>query len=221
MKTTDGGLKWRQQTLPIDSNFFVPDAIRFSWIHDTLWAVGANVFVDSPNQSSDRIETRGIVFRTTNDGTNWGYQIPERGFGISRYRFVDFENGKKGWAYNSLANDVSSAGVYTETGGNDTTIFVGISSYMYSEPHSIGLITNFPNPFNPKTAIKFELKIRAHTDISVYDVSGRLTAVLVSEELSAGAYETVYDGSALSSGIYFCVMQCGSYRESIAMALLK
>ena len=221
MKTTDGGLTWKQQTLPQDSNFFVPDAVRFSWINDTLWAVGANVFVESSKQVVNSFETRGIVFLTTNDGANWGYQIPDKGFGISRYRFVDFESGKKGWAYNSLANDDNSAGVYTSTGGNDTTIYVGIINYTQSTAQSFRLITNFPNPFNPTTTIKFELKSNSQTDISVYDVSGRLTAVIVSEELRAGVYETVFDGSALSSGIYFCVMQSGSYRESITMALLK
>ncbi len=220
MKTTDAGLTWNQQTLPKDTNFFVPDAVTFSWVKDTLWAVGANVFATASNQSSERFETRGIVFVTTNDGVNWGYQIPDTSYGIYRFLFVDFINGKKGWAYNSWANKDSSAGVFTNTGG-DTTLYTGIREISAEIPRNFVLHQNFPNPFNPRTIIRFEVESKALINISVYDISGRSVTVLLNGELQPGTYETDFDGSSLPSGIYFCVTQSDSYKETITMALIK
>ncbi|MBK8552238.1 MAG: hypothetical protein IPL53_14715 [Ignavibacteria bacterium] len=82
MKTIDGGLSWIQQSLPNDTNFFNPDAVRFSKVKDTIWAVGANIF--APGKESS-FQTRGILYFTSNGGLNWGYQIPDTSYGYSDF----------------------------------------------------------------------------------------------------------------------------------------
>jgi len=91
------------------------------------------------------------------------------------------------------------------------------------------LSQNYPNPFNPVTKIKFSIPSvtlrQAQSDIKVslkvYDILGREIAALVNEERPAGEYEVDFDGSALTSGIYFYQLKAGEYSETRKMVLLK
>lgn len=212
MKTIDGGLNWNQQTLPptgdtISSNSV--ERISNPLNSEIIYGVGPRAFYFNPN-------LRGLIFKTTDFGNSWGYQLPDTSLiRFRKYSFTEFVNEKRGWAY-----QINTGGIYTELGG-DTTIYTGIRNISSEIPENFMLYQNYPNPFNPKTNVKFEVKRKARIDISVYDVSGRSVAVLVSGELQSGTYETVFEGSALSSGIYFCVMQSSSFRETIAMMFLK
>lgn len=69
------------------------------------------------------------------------------------------------------------------------------------------LYANRPNPFNPQTAIRFELPRAAEVSVSVYDPAGRLVRSLVEGDLGAGTHQTLWDGldddgRAVSTGIY-------------------
>jgi hypothetical protein len=83
------------------------------------------------------------------------------------------------------------------------------------------LSQNFPNPFNPTTTIKFEIPERSFVALKVYDVLGNEIATLINEEKPAGSYEITFDGSDLTSGIYFYKIQAGSFVEIKKMVLLK
>ena len=76
------------------------------------------------------------------------------------------------------------------------------------------LSQNYPNPFNPETIINYQLTTRLparqvnnFVSIKVYDVLGNEVASLVNEEKPAGSYSVKFDGSNLSSGIYFYKLQ--------------
>jgi len=60
----------------------------------------------------------------------------------------------------------------------------------------------YPNPFNPTTAISYQLSAFSHVNLSVYDVSGRKVASLVDGYRDAGAHEVIFDGTGLASGVY-------------------
>jgi len=68
---------------------------------------------------------------------------------------------------------------------------------------SFKLKQNYPNPFNPATAISFQLPAASSADLSIYNVLGQKVISLVSEDLSAGSYEAVWDASGFPSGLYF------------------
>jgi hypothetical protein len=57
--------------------------------------------------------------------------------------------------------------------------------------------------------------------IVVYDLQGREVQTLVNEKLSAGTYEVKFDGSMLTSGVYFYRMTTESYSETKRMILIK
>lgn len=70
-------------------------------------------------------------------------------------------------------------------------------------PTAFSLDQNYPNPFNPTTTIGFSVKTAGMVNLTVFNAVGQKIAVLVDKELAAGPYSTNFDGTALSSGVYF------------------
>ena len=83
------------------------------------------------------------------------------------------------------------------------------------------LSQNFPNPFNPNTAINFQLPKSGQVTIKVYDVLGNEVKTLVNEYKPAGNYKTDFNASGLSSGVYIYKIFAGDYISSKKMILLK
>ncbi len=80
---------------------------------------------------------------------------------------------------------------------------------------------NYPNPFNPTTNIGFRIAEFGFVSIKVYNVLGKEVATLLNEEKKPGAYKIKFDGSKLSSGIYFYKLQSGDFVQTKKMILLK
>lgn len=87
------------------------------------------------------------------------------------------------------------------------------------------LYNNYPNPFNPFTTISFKINSGQSGSIPVklfiYDQLGRETALLLDEELSSGEYKINFNGSGLSSGVYYVVLRSGSNQKYQKMILMK
>ena len=88
-------------------------------------------------------------------------------------------------------------------------------------PDETILFTNYPNPFNPVTRIKFVLSENELTSLRVYNLIGQEVAVLVNSNLAAGSYEVSFNAENLSSGIYFYTLQVGKFKQTKKMLLLK
>jgi hypothetical protein len=88
-------------------------------------------------------------------------------------------------------------------------------------PTVTGLVGTFPNPFNPKAAVSFQLSAVSEVRLVVYDGLGREVAMLVNERKPAGSYEVTFDGSGLASGVYFCRFTAGNHSEVAKMLLLR
>ena len=72
-----------------------------------------------------------------------------------------------------------------------------------SFPLRFELYQNYPNPFNPATKINHSIPEAGNLQMKVYDLLGNEIATLVDEYRNAGKYETEFDASQLSSGVYF------------------
>jgi hypothetical protein len=88
------------------------------------------------------------------------------------------------------------------------------------------LYQNRPNPFNPRTAIKFSLAADGPAKLIIYDVNGRRIRTLVDGGLKAGMHQVVWDGSddaghAVSSGVYWSQLHAGTYSSNKKMVVLK
>ncbi len=95
-------------------------------------------------------------------------------------------------------------------------------------PIKFELYQNYPNPFNPSTTIKYSIPVveTGHapsllTSLKVYDILGREVTALVNEEKSAGNYQVTFDGSKLSSGVYFYQLKAGNYIETRKLIMMK
>jgi hypothetical protein len=95
-----------------------------------------------------------------------------------------------------------------------------------SVPAATRLLGARPNPFNPTTAIAYDLRAPHHVVLQVYDARGRLVRTLVDAGRTPGAHSATWDGRddsghEMSSGIYWVRMQAGAYNSKCKIVLLK
>jgi hypothetical protein len=82
-------------------------------------------------------------------------------------------------------------------------------------------ISNFPNPFNPTTKINYSIPIEGIVKITIYNSPGQTVKELVNEFKSIGSYTTEFNGSSLSSGIYYYKIEAGNFSQIRKMILIK
>lgn len=115
-----------------------------------------------------------------------------------------------------LSPDVIVTSVKNELNINEKTI-----------PSEFRLEQNYPNPFNPSTKIEYIIASdpdksgKQSVSLKVYDILGREVTTLINEFQKPGIYNVSFDGSNLSSGIYYYRLVTGSYSETKKMLLLK
>ncbi len=85
----------------------------------------------------------------------------------------------------------------------------------------IELKQNYPNPFNPTTNISYKIPNSNEVKIIIYNSLGQIVKTLVNEFQKRGSYKIQFDGSNLSSGIYFYQIKTDNYQNVKKMLLLK
>jgi hypothetical protein len=100
----------------------------------------------------------------------------------------------------------------------DNTVHAAKRSDLIAEGESS---SNFPNPFNPTTTIRFTLPSKSYVSLKIYDVLGREVAALVQDELPAGTYAQQWNASLLPSGVYFYRLQAGGVSDVKKMSLIR
>jgi len=177
--------------------------------------------------------------------TGESYGISFYDFGVVKYS----SNGMEEWSarYDLAARSNSPAGVAVDA-NNDITVVgttdsddwsvvtivkyqqvpVGIKdSGSPQVPENSYLAQNYPNPFNPVTKIRYAISGavngagRQLVSLKVYDILGREVATLVDEEKPVGEYAVEFNGSSLSSGIYFYQLKAGSCTQTKKLILMK
>lgn len=88
-------------------------------------------------------------------------------------------------------------------------------------PKSHKLFQNFPNPFNPNTTIRFNLKENVHVKLMVYNLLGQKIATLIDKKMVAGEKGIVWYAKGIPSGTYFYRLEAGDYSEVKEMILIK
>ena len=107
---------------------------------------------------------------------------------------------------------------------------IHITTVPNNDPATIPVVTslegNYPNPFNPETAINFSLKESGKVRINIYNLKGQLVRQLLDTELPAGRHQIVWNGKdnqgrSVSSGIYLYRMEAKGYTNTKKMMLMK
>ncbi len=193
LQTTDGGNTWKEKFFLKAGGLYSPQGIGF--VSKSVGWIGAY-----PSFGTNRSEA---TYKTTDGGATWAIDPSSKN--INRFRWL-----------------------------NDTIGFAaGNTVYKYSRtaPTSVRraelrpavrLEQNFPNPFNPRTTIRFSVAERSFVSLRVFDLLGREAAVLLQEdELPAGEYSIPFDGAAFSGGVYWYRLETDGRSVSRSMVLIK
>ncbi|GEM_PF-6466182 len=89
------------------------------------------------------------------------------------------------------------------------------------ENSPVGILGNFPNPFNNGTTIVFETVREGEVNVEVFDLLGRKVATVLDQSLESGLHRIHFSPENLASGIYFCWLRFGDYRQSRKLLLMR
>jgi hypothetical protein len=117
-----------------------------------------------------------------------------------------FSNGDISFSVGSLA-----ASTQTATSNESKSVEI---------PASHALLTNFPNPFNPSTTLRFQLASAAQVTVRIFDILGREVASPVNSRKEAGLHTAAFDASRLASGVYLVVMVADGKRIGVKQITL-
>jgi len=208
--TSNGGVNWTNQLMPYGGMIFSSNLGRFSVLNkDTLW--GCCGYVLFPNSS-----VQPTIYRTTNGGINWLYQLPDTSF-PDFVAYIQFIDKNHGWLYG-----INTTGIHTTNGG-DTTFLTGLQQISNEVPKEFLLYQNYPNPFNPKTNIKYHItNNNSNVKLVVFDIQGKQIVELVKQNQSAGTYEVDWNAADYPSGVYFYTLSVGgNILDTKKMILIK
>ena len=209
LRTTNGGANWNFQynfNTGIGSIFFTTKDTGF--IAGSFGSYSIVKTTDGGftwNPTSNSFGGRGLYFKnnttgwlcdifstlqkTTDHGDSWFNQTVPTG----DYYSIMFADTTKGWAGGTKV-------IHTTDGGGPP---LGIL-YGSSKADEYRLDQNFPNPFNSTTIIIFQIREKSTLELKIFDITGKEVKTLLDDDhYTSGTYQFGYDGSRLSSGVYF------------------
>lgn len=149
---------------------------------------------------------------------NYGNYFTDQLNGENRHLYgVALRNGSVGVVVGEIGSAANGALYFTAMNGG----YVGITQTGSEIPENYSVSQNYPNPFNPTTKINFALPKQGLVTIKVYDLLGKEVETLVNEVKSAGKYTVDFNGSKLSSGVYFYRIQANDFVDVKRMMLVK
>jgi Secretion system C-terminal sorting domain len=198
---------WSQAPLPVELTSFTASAIDNQIHLNWKTATEINNFGFDIERASSQILSGQDV---------WDKIGFVKGYGNS--------NSEKEYFYTD--KNISTSGKYfyrlREINTNGSFKYSNIIEVDFIVPLKFKLSQNYPNPFNPVTNIKFEFDKSSNARLTVYDDLGNKVANLFKGRAEAGReYKIKFDGSALSSGVYYYRLTGGNKTEIKKMLLLK
>ncbi|PID29956.1 MAG: hypothetical protein CR982_01805 [Candidatus Cloacimonadota bacterium] len=88
-------------------------------------------------------------------------------------------------------------------------------------PSKFVLQQNYPNPFNPTTTISFNLPMESDVKLEIYNTNGKMVKSLLNNNMKSGIHSIQFDGSNLSSGVYYYKLTAGKENHVKKMMLIK
>ncbi|MEZ4689227.1 MAG: YCF48-related protein [Ignavibacteria bacterium] len=212
-RTINGGMNWSLQftsAFPLEAIFFLNG--NKGWIRGGPDLTGNGVSYSTNggfNWTSSHGESGGYNLEFINDSIGYA--------GIDNFKINKSTDGGKIWGYQQspIYNNLQVSTIIFDSlnawaGGNGMVhtndgggTLVNIKQSGSEFPDNFKLFQNYPNPFNPKTIINYEIKFTNYVIINVSDINGKIVANLVNKKQNFGNYKIEFDGSGLSSGVYF------------------
>ncbi len=225
-RSTNRGLNW---STPLRVN---DDAVGNGKLQCWPW-IGVNDsgkivinFFDSRNTTSNTVVESYIAYSSDGGISFANYKVstqptptvqPNSDVRFGDYIGVDYYRDR----VVPVWTDERSGGTNQECYTGIINIPVLINSVSAIIPEKFELKQNYPNPFNPVTNLEFGISNLRFVSLKVYNILGNEVASLVNEMKNPGSYTVNFDGSNLSSGIYFYRLETGGFAETKSMILLK
>ncbi len=173
-------------------------------------------------QTASEVDNLGFILERCSQKNQWvevaSYKTHPELIGqgssssTSEYSFIDMDQpASKGCTYR--LSDVSFSGIKKVLGT--------IQKKPADLPQEFGLDNNYPNPFNPSTTLRYRLRDTVPVQLIVYNAAGQRVAKLVDAIQTNGEYKKIFDGTGLSSGIYFYQLRAGKFSRIKKMILLR
>jgi photosystem II stability/assembly factor-like uncharacterized protein len=145
-----------------------------------------------------------VFYKTVDGGNTWESCEP----GGNAFYFIDQNTGWIVGNYGAIYKTTSGGGILRMSSGEPSVI------------EDYKLFQNFPNPFNPTTAIGYQLSTLSQVDLSIFNISGQKVYTLVSKKQPAGTYFVRWDATDYASGVYYYSLKVGNFQEMKKMVLL-
>ena len=204
------------------------------------------VYIDSTSQLFN--PPRNIIGLIKNDGIN--ELIFTSGIGndlidkeekiVGRFKIIGsmeltVESMALKWNFegsvNTILTDASFSDITVPEYHQNFQTTVSSTEVFESVPSKFEINQNFPNPFNPTTTINYSIPSHRsgrlnNVQLKIYDLIGREITTLVNQKQKPGNYSLSFNGSNLSSGVYFYVLLVEEnanilFKETNKMILLK
>jgi len=103
-----------------------------------------------------------------------------------------------------------------------------VNPYVYMDiekstevPNHFSIDAPYPNPFNARVIIPYELTKDASIDLQVFNIKGSLVDQLFKGHQISGKHEIIWDASAFASGVYFIQLESDMYKKHQKVMLIK
>jgi len=174
---------------------------------------------------SEVINERFDIERKETDSTSWIMvgSVPGNGTTNKPHDYQFNDSGLSFGYHNYRLKQVDFNGNFIYHDLNDTIIILTPAVLPNGSvvSHSYHISQNYPNPFNPVTNLEFGIPKLGFVSLKVYDLVGNEVKTLVNEIKPAGSYSVTFDGSNLSSGIYFYKITADDFSSVKKMTLVK
>jgi hypothetical protein len=188
-------------------------------VSSITWTESAITWNNKPASASAALAT-ATVTDATGRYYNWNitpYVQSEIAAGRTRVSFVlknqQVTSGRLIWNSKETGSNAPQLTITQTTTARQETTVLTIPATLTSG------LNSFPNPFNENSTITFTLDKPAHTNLAVYDITGKQVAVLVNGMLQAGNHKAIFNANRLSSGVYTLKLLYNG--KSITRKLLK
>lgn len=200
--TQDGLAKYHNDTWQLwNSNMGLP------------YRTFVSLAVDAAGNVWGGTTTNGLILCNGNAWTEFNYQNSPMNSDNVKYLQVDSENNI--WMASQFTAGITR--FYPGSMSAETALL---------SQSSLPQISNFPNPFNPSTTIRFSLPESAMVSLKVFNVKGQLIKTLSTRNFTAGTHELLFDGrdetgKSVASGIYYIKLTAGQSSNTKKIMLMK
>lgn len=183
--------------------------------HSAVWTGNRMIIWGGYNSGSSICYNNGAMYDPVNN--SWSPVTTTSAPSARQYQTTVW-TGSKMIVWGGAGTDLNAP---VKTGGIFGDSLVAISGNENEIPNDYELSQNYPNPFNPNTNIDFRIPDAEFVTLDVINSLGEKVAQVINEQKQPGAYSVVFDGSDLSSGVYFYKLTAGKFTQTRKMIIVK